>query len=160
AFDEMLRIIREEEPPRPSTRLSTTEELPSIAANRGLEPRQLSGLVRGELDWLVMKGLEKGRNRRYETANGLGRDIDHLPHDEPVQACPPSAGYRLRKFLRRNKGALVTAALLGVMLLATVGAVAGSVGWAARDRAARQAVLAQKITGALDEAKESYQCGK
>src|SRR6516164_5858667 len=65
AFDEVLRIIREEEPPKPSTRLSTTEELPSIAANRGLEPKKLSGLVRGELDWIVMKALEKDRNRRY-----------------------------------------------------------------------------------------------
>src|SRR5215471_4576461 len=68
AFLEVLRIIREEEPPRPSTRLSTTQELPSIAANRGVEPRRLSGLVRGELDWIVMKALEKDRNRRYETA--------------------------------------------------------------------------------------------
>ena len=68
----MLRVIREEESPRPSMRLSTTEELPSIAACRQLEPRKLSGLMRGELDWIVMKALEKDRNRRYETANGAG----------------------------------------------------------------------------------------
>ena len=71
ALLEVLRLVREEEPPRPSTRLSTTDELPSIAANRGLEPRKLSGLVRGELDWIVMKALEKDRSRRYETANGV-----------------------------------------------------------------------------------------
>src|SRR5262249_17395455 len=103
ALLEVLRLIREEEPPRPSTRLSTTDELPSIAANRGLEPRKLSGLVRGELDWIVMKALEKDRNRRYETANGLAGDIQRYLADESVLACPPSAGYRLRKFARRHK---------------------------------------------------------
>src|SRR5262249_36847274 len=102
ALLEVLRVIKEEEPPRPSTRLSTTEELPSIAANRGLEPARLSGVVRGELDWIVMKALEKDRNRRYETANSFAQDIQRYLADEPVLACPPSAGYRLRKFARRN----------------------------------------------------------
>src|SRR5262249_29611519 len=83
AILEMLRIIREEEPERPSTRLSTTDEMPSIAANRGLEPRKLSGLVKGELDWIVMKALEKDRNRRYETANGFAMDIQRYLADEP-----------------------------------------------------------------------------
>ena len=87
----MLRVIREEESPRPSLRLSTTEGLPSIAANRDLEPQKLSGLVRGELDWIVMKALEKDRNRRYETALGLAADLRRYLADEPVQACPPSA---------------------------------------------------------------------
>jgi WD40 repeat protein/serine/threonine protein kinase len=118
SFLELLRIIREEEPPRPSTRLSTTEELPAIAANRGVEPKKLSGLVRGELDWIVMKCLEKDRSRRYETANGLARDIERYLADEPVQACPPSPGYRLRKFLRRHKGPVLAAALVFVALLA------------------------------------------
>jgi WD40 repeat protein/tRNA A-37 threonylcarbamoyl transferase component Bud32/tetratricopeptide (TPR) repeat protein len=122
---EVLRIIREEEPPRPSTRLSSTAELPAIAANRGLEPRKLSGLVRGDLDWIVMKCLDKDRGRRYETANGLARDVERYLADEPVLACPPSAGYRFRKFARRNKRALATAALLGVMLLVAVAAVMG-----------------------------------
>jgi serine/threonine protein kinase/tetratricopeptide (TPR) repeat protein len=114
---EVLRLIREEEPPRPSTRLSTTEELASIAAKRGLEPKKLSGLVRGELDWIVMKCLEKDRSRRYETANGLARDIERYLHDEPVLACPPSALYRFRKFARRNRAALSTAALVAVALI-------------------------------------------
>src|SRR4029077_12545914 len=103
-FLEVLRLIREEESPRPSLRLSTTDELPSIAACRNIEPRKLSGLMRGELDWIVMKALEKDRNRRDETANGLAADLRRYLDDEPVQACPPSVGYRFRKFARRNKG--------------------------------------------------------
>ncbi len=98
AFDEMLRIIREEEPPIPSTRLSTTEGLPNIAANRSLEPKRLTGLVKGELDWVVMKALEKDRNRRYDTANDFAADIQRYLHNETVLACPVSAMYRFRKF--------------------------------------------------------------
>jgi tetratricopeptide (TPR) repeat protein len=135
ALLEVLRVIREEEPPRPSARLSTTEELPSVAANRGLEPRKLSGLVRGELDWIVMKALEKDRSRRYESANGFAADVQRYLADEPVLACPPSAAYRLRKFVRRNGGRLVFAT--GVCVL--VAAVLGSIGWAVRDRALREA---------------------
>jgi serine/threonine protein kinase/tetratricopeptide (TPR) repeat protein len=136
---EVLRIIREEEPPKPSTRLSTTEELASIAANRGAEPRKLRGLVRGDLDWIVMKCLEKDRNRRYETANGLVRDIERYLRDEPVQACPPSVGYRFRKFARRHKAGLVMAALL---LAATV--VSTVVVWQERQEAIRQRDTAQR----------------
>jgi hypothetical protein len=117
AMLEVLRLIREEEPPRPSTRLSTTDELPSIAATRGLEPKKLSGLVRGEVDWIVMKALEKDRGRRYETANGLAQDIGRYLADEPVQACPPSAAYRLRKFARRNKVALATVGTVALVLV-------------------------------------------
>src|SRR5205823_9547375 len=83
---EVLRIIREEEPPRPSTRLSTAEGLPSIAANRGVEPGKLSGLVRGELDWIVMRALEKDRGRRYPTANGFAQDLQRYLADEAVLA--------------------------------------------------------------------------
>ena len=100
---EMLRVIREQEPPKPSTKLSTADGLPTLAANRGTEPAKLTRLVRGELDWIVMKALEKDRNRRYETANGFALDVQRYLADEPVQACPPSLGYRLRKFARRNK---------------------------------------------------------
>jgi WD40 repeat protein/serine/threonine protein kinase len=117
ALLEVLRLIREEDPPKPSTRLSTTDELPSIAANRGLEPNKLTGLVRGELDWIVMKALEKDRNHRYESANSLGQDVERYLHDEPVQACPLSAWYRLRKFVRRNKGLVLAAGLLLVVLI-------------------------------------------
>jgi tetratricopeptide (TPR) repeat protein len=118
AFDEMLRIIREEEPPKPSTRLSSSDALPSIAANRSLEPLKLNRLVQGELDWIVMKALEKDRNRRYGTATGLAQDIGHYLADEQVQACPPSAGYRLRKFARRNKAAVLMTAVISASLIA------------------------------------------
>jgi serine/threonine-protein kinase len=135
-YDELRRIIREEEPPRPSTRISTlAQAATTVAAQRKSDPKRLSQLFRGELDWIVMKCLEKDRNRRYETANGLAQDLQRYLHDEPVQACPPSATYRLRKFVRRNSRVLATLALLSVMLLAAVGVVAGSLGWVARDRA-------------------------
>lgn len=117
AFDELMRIIREEEPPRPSFRLSTIETLPSVAACRRTESQRLPSLVRGELDWIVMKALEKDRSRRYETANGFAADIQRFLDDEPVLACPPSAGYRLQKLARRNKVALVTAALVATSLV-------------------------------------------
>ena len=118
AFLEMLRVIREEESPRPSMRLSTTEELPIIAACRHIEPRKLSGLVRGELDWIVMKALEKDRNRRYETANGLAADLRRYLDDEPVQACPPTAAYRLSKFAKKYRVALATACAFAAVLIA------------------------------------------
>jgi serine/threonine protein kinase len=91
AFDEMLRMIREVEPAKPSTKLSSSEELPTIAANRKLDPLKLAKLLRGDLDWIVMKCLEKERGRRYETANGLGMELQRFLADEPVLAGPPSA---------------------------------------------------------------------
>jgi WD40 repeat protein/serine/threonine protein kinase len=123
ALLEVLRLIREEDPPRPSQRLSTTEELPAVAASRGLEPRKLSSLVYGELDWIVMKALEKDRTRRYESANGLAQDLERHLADEPVAACPPSLSYRLGKFARRNKVVLATAAVVAVAVMTAVGAV-------------------------------------
>jgi tetratricopeptide (TPR) repeat protein len=117
AFDEVLRIIREEEPPKPSTRLNSSETLPAIAANRHTAPTRLSRDVSGELDWIVMKCLEKDRNRRYETASDLGNDIRRYLGDEPIQACPPSAAYRMRKFVRRNKLAMIAASFFVVALL-------------------------------------------
>jgi serine/threonine protein kinase/tetratricopeptide (TPR) repeat protein len=120
AYDEIRRLIREEEPPKPSTRLSSSDSLASIAAQRHTEPAKLSKLVRGDLDWITMKALEKDRTRRYETANGLARDIQRYLSDEPVEACPPSATYRLRKFARKNRAALTTAAVIGVLLVAGV----------------------------------------
>ena len=120
---EMLRVIREEEPSKPSTRLSSSDALPTLAANRGTEPAKLTKLVRGELDWIVMKALEKDRSRRYETANGFAADVQRYLADEPVQACPPSAGYRLRKFVRRHKGPVLAVSLV---VLALVGGIIGT----------------------------------
>jgi eukaryotic-like serine/threonine-protein kinase len=137
---EVLRLIREEEPPRPSTRLGTTEELPSIAACRSIEPRKLSGLVRGELDWIVMKALEKDRNRRYETANGLAADLRRYLNDEAVYAAPPTAAYRLSKFAKKHRAPLATACAFAVVLVA---ATVISLWQAVRaNRAKAEAVLA------------------
>ncbi len=120
AWDEMRRIIREEEPPRPSTRLSSSQTLPSLAAGRHTEPARLTKQVRGELDWIVMKSLEKDRTRRYESANGLAMDIERHLAGEPVLAAPPGARYRLRKFARKYRAALTTAAALALLLVAGV----------------------------------------
>jgi WD40 repeat protein/serine/threonine protein kinase len=118
AYDEMLRLIREEEPPRPSRRISTSgDRLATISAERNTEPAQLSRLVHGELDWIVMRCLEKDRTRRYEAASSLARDIQRYLADEPVEACPPSAGYKLHKFARKNKKLLTTAAAFAALLL-------------------------------------------
>ena len=143
AFLEVLRVIREEEAQRPSLRLSTTEDLPSIASCRHIEPRKLSALVRGELDWIVMKALEKDRNRRYETANGLAADLRRHLDDEPVQACPPSAWYRFGKFARRNKAALSAAGLIAAAMLAAVGMLAVSNVLIARERNQKEVALLQ-----------------
>src|SRR5437870_8133455 len=117
AYGEILRMIKEEEPPRPSTRLSDSgEALASISAQRQMEPAKLTKLVRGELDWIVMKTLEKDRNRRYETAKDFAADVQRYPADETVQACPPSAWYRFRKFARRNKAALMTIRVVAAAL--------------------------------------------
>jgi tetratricopeptide (TPR) repeat protein len=124
-FNEMLRMIREQEPPKPSTRLSDSKDtLPSISGQRHTEPAKLTKLVRGELDWIVMKALEKDRNRRYETASAFAADVRRYLHDEPVAACPPSLGYRLWKFTRRNKTVLTAGALIALaMILGTAGSV-------------------------------------
>ena len=115
AFDEMRRIIREEEPPKPSTRLSTLGATrTTVSANRKADARQLDRTVRGELDWIVMKALEKDRRRRYETANDFAADVMRYLTDQPVEACPPSAWYRFRKFASRNRRSLATTALLTV----------------------------------------------
>jgi WD40 repeat protein/serine/threonine protein kinase len=142
-YDEIRRIIREEEPPRPSTRMSTLGQAAATSSdNRHSDPRKLCQLLRGELDWVVMKALEKDRNRRYESASAFAADVQRYLNDEPVLACPPSAGYRLRKFARRNKRALATAASLGVMLLVAAGAVVASALWAADQAKARLEVEA------------------
>jgi WD40 repeat protein/serine/threonine protein kinase len=138
---EMLRVIREKEATKPSTKLSTAEGLPTLAANRGTEPAKLSKLLRGELDWIVMKALEKDRNRRYETANSFAMDLQRYLVDEPVQACPPSAGYRLRKFVRRNKVAVATAAAVVLVVVLAVLGLATSTLLIAREQQATAKAL-------------------
>ncbi|HKB06142.1 MAG TPA: protein kinase, partial [Gemmataceae bacterium] len=156
-YDEIRRIIREEEPPKPSTRLSTLGRASeTVSANRSSEPRKLSALVRRELDWIVMKALEKDRNRRYETISAFAQDVQRYLNDEPVLACPPSAWYRLRKFAWRNKRAIVSAVLLVGMLLVLLGGLA----WVVSDRAARQARTAVEVNQFLQQAESLYAANK
>src|SRR5580698_9881387 len=138
ALLEVLRIVREVEAPRPSAKLSTIDTLLNVAANRGTEPVKLSKLLRGELDWVVLKALEKDRTRRYETANGMARDIQRYLADEVVEARPPSTGYRLKKVLRRNKGQVIAAILILFALLAGItGTTAGLVEAKRQEQVAR-----------------------
>jgi serine/threonine protein kinase/Tfp pilus assembly protein PilF len=167
-YDEMRRIISEEEPPRPSTRISTLGlAATTFSAQCKSDPKRLSQLFRGELDWIVMKCLEKDRNRRYETASALARDIERYLHDEPVLACPPSAGYRLRKLARKHKKALAVSVAFAVLLAA--GAVfstwqairatlaeksardAEAVALAAEKKALEEAAVAKAVNDFLNE---------
>jgi serine/threonine protein kinase/tetratricopeptide (TPR) repeat protein len=150
-FAEMLQMIREMEPQKPSTRLSSSDELPSIAANRKLEPSRLTRLVHGDLDWIVMKALEKDRARRYETANGFAMDIQRYLADEPVSAGPPGAGYRLRKLVRRNKGPALATAAVAAALVGAVAAVVVVQARANRELGAKNEELAAKNTELADE---------
>jgi serine/threonine protein kinase/tetratricopeptide (TPR) repeat protein len=155
AYAEILRMIKEEEPPRPSTRLSDSgEALASISANRHTEPAKLTKLVRGELDWIVMKALEKDRNRRYETAGNFAADVQRYLNDEPVLACPPSAGYRLHKFARRRKGVLTASLLIALALV--VGTVLSA--WQARNANTRRLeaeTARQEAIDNLEQAREA-----
>jgi serine/threonine protein kinase len=141
AFDEIRRIIREEEPQRPSVRLSTSGTLAKVAAARKTEPAKLSRLMKGELDWVVMRCLEKDRSRRYDTASGLAKDVERYLKDEPVEARPPSAWYRLRKAARRNRAVLTVA---GVVAAAVVIGTAATL-WQAAKRIEEQAIAAAKL---------------
>ncbi len=147
AFDELLKILREEEPPKPSLRLSASKSLPSIAAHRKIEPKLLSTMVRGDLDWIVMKSLEKDRTRRYATAKDFADDVRRYLVDEPVEARAPSTFYRWSKLIRRNKTATTTiAAFAATLVFATFFS-----GWSwMSEREARM-----RETLALEEAKAS-----
>ncbi len=143
AFGELLRIIREEDPPTPSGRLSgLTERLGAIASRRGTTPDRLGRLVRGELDWIVMRALEKDRTRRYETASALAADVERFLRDEPVEAGPPGSLYRLVKFVKRRKGPVMAGVAIAVLLL---GGVIASTAFALR--AERQRAVAVYHSG-------------
>lgn len=160
AFSEVQRMIREDEPPRPSVRLAQDPiSLRRIAARRGSEPRKLARSVGGELDWIVMKAIEKDRLRRYETANGLAMDVRRYLAAEPVLAAPPSASYRLQKFVRRHKGTVAAGSAVALALF--VGVIAFA--WQARKTEARAAELERvaafqsNMLEQLDPAKASEQ---
>ncbi len=174
AYFEMLRKIREDEPLSPSSRLSQSKEtLQTTSEQRKTDPGRLPKLLRGELDWIVMKALEKDRTRRYETANGFARDIERYLSGDPVEAGPPSAAYRLQKFASKNRGLLGTVAAFVVLLV--LGAVVST--WQAvrarraeraatrqRDRADAEAATAKAVTdflqnGLLSQASAQQQSG-
>ncbi len=156
-FTEMLRTIREKEPERPSVRLSHSHEmLPAISTQRRTEPSILATMLRGELDWIVMKALEKDRTRRYDTANGFALDVQRYLDDEPVQACPPSASYRLRKSFRKHRAAIAIAATFAVVLL--VSAAVSTWQWREAEAARGEAVSkADAETVARQNAERSKQ---
>jgi len=140
---EKLRTIRDVDPPTPSNHLNTTAELPRLADDRGVEPRRLPGQLRGELDWIVMKCLEKDRNRRYETAHDLAADLRRYLNDEQVSAHPPSLGYRAQKWFRRHRTASLAASVAIVAVVTgSTGLVLGLVDAARADRKARVAAEA------------------
>jgi serine/threonine protein kinase/tetratricopeptide (TPR) repeat protein len=154
ALLEMLRMVREVDPPKPSTKVSTAETLPSIAASRDIEPEQLKRTLRGDLDWIVMKAIEKDRSRRYETANGFAADVmRHLAH-EPVVAAPPSRTYRMRKFVRKHRGAVVAASLVLLSLLA---GIAGTTVGMIRAESRRQEADAARVAEARAREGEKQQ---
>ncbi len=143
-MDEIRRIIREVDPPRPSMRLKTLDgaEMTTAAKRRNTEPAKLPSALRGDIDWIVMKCLEKDRARRYDTANGLAMDLQRHLDDEPVTARPPSQIYRFQKMVRRNK--VATFATIGIVVALAVGlglAMAALV----RERAAKERELAQSV---------------
>lgn len=142
-FEGMRRMIQELEPPLPSRRLASLNqaEVSTVVEHRSSGLRRLTGEVRGDLDWIVMQCLEKDRDRRYESASSLAQDISHFLSQEPVSAAAPSAVYRVRKFLRRNRG--VVAATAAMVLLLILGIVASS--WQAyRATIAESEVLARE----------------
>ena len=153
-YGEIQRIIREREPDRPSTRLSTMgDEVSDVAKHRHTDPGGLRKLLKGDLDWIVMKAIEKDRTRRYETANGMAMDVTRYQVCEPVLATPPSAAYRLRKFVRRNRGAVTGGGVIAAAVL--LGLAAASVGFVQAKRqeavAVKEAQNAAALSGFLQE---------
>jgi WD40 repeat protein len=142
AILEMLRMVREVDPPWPSTRVSTAQGLPGIAATRDIDRLRLKRQLRGDLDWIVMKALEKDRTRRYETASGFAADVLRHLTCEPVLAAPPSRAYRLQKFVRKNRGPVVAA---GLLVLALLGGIAGTTFGLIRANRARAQAVSQQI---------------
>jgi WD40 repeat protein/serine/threonine protein kinase len=145
SYEEIRRIIREEEPPKPSTRISTVgQAATTLSTQRKSNPKQLSRLFRGELDWIVMKALEKDRNRRYQTASAFAADVQRYLHDELVEARPPSALYRFRKLVRRHKRGFAMASFAAAALVAGVAALAVSNVRIGREKQQKEEALQEK----------------
>ena len=150
ALDEMLKLIREQEAPTPSSRLSSSDAKPTVAANRQTEPQKLGRFVKGELDWIVLKALSKDRDRRYETANGFAADVGRFLNHEAVLAGPVSTSYRVKKFVRRNRGQVLAASLV---LFALLAGIAGTTWQAYRAERALVAEAKQRETAEENERK-------
>jgi serine/threonine protein kinase/Tfp pilus assembly protein PilF len=149
AYGELQRIIREVDPPRPSTRLSTMRDtLPDVAARRRIEPRRLEQRIRGDLDWIILKAMEKDRSRRYESAADLASDVLRHLADKPVSARPPTTGYLLRKFARRHRGAVIASAVvLAVLVAGIIGTTIGLLrAQYQRAEAQRQTAIANAVS--------------
>ncbi|MFO0808039.1 MAG: protein kinase [Gemmataceae bacterium] len=157
-FDEMRRMIREDEPPRPSARVSTldAEARSTAAGKRGLDDRQFSRVLRGDLDWIVMKALEKDRSRRYESAGAFAADVERYLADEPVGARPPSAAYRLQKFTRRHRVGVFS----GLAVAVALSAIGGGFGYIAHNRDVRQAAAVLAAHEALADADRAEQAAR
>jgi serine/threonine protein kinase len=152
SYDEMRRIIREEEPPKPSTRISTLGmAATTVSTQRQSEPKQLSRLLRGDLDWIVMKCLEKDRSRRYDSASGLARDLERYLAREPVLARPPSTSYRLGKLVQRHRAGV----LAGVAVVAALVAGAVVAAWQAVVATQAKQHALEKEADALEKEKET-----
>ncbi|CAN5302258.1 hypothetical protein BH11PLA2_BH11PLA2_31700 [soil metagenome] len=154
SLSDMIRIIRESDSSRPSTQLSKAEDLAAIAVNRNIPPAKLLGLLKSDLDWIILKTLQKDRTQRYETANALARDIERYLADELVEARPPSTGYRLKKFFKRQKGQVIaTSLLLAVLLAGITGTTFALFEARKQERAARDETL-EKEAARANEARE------
>ena len=153
AFDEQRRIIREKDPPRASVRISSLGETATVVAeHRKTDVRKLHQLVRGDLDWIVLKALEKDRIRRYETASGFAADVERFLEHEPVDARPPSAGYRLSRFVRRNRSVvIVTLVIIALLVAGVIGTTSGLI-WAIRERDRATGTLVQLQNELVDRA--------
>ncbi|MEM7561020.1 MAG: serine/threonine protein kinase, partial [Planctomycetota bacterium] len=160
-FDELRRIIREENPPRPSARLSTlgNEVASTVSAARRLEPSSLVSSVRGDLDWIVMNAIDKDRNRRYPTAAAISADIKRYLNSELVEARPPSSWYRFRKFAARNRVVLVTGALVICSLVAGTSISLWQAAVAVQERDDKQVALLRSLASeaAATEAKHELE---
>ena len=151
ALDEMMRVIRDVEPPTPSSRIDSSDTLPSVASNRHIEPSRLGRFVRGDLDWIVMKALSKERQRRYDSPIAFSDDIERFLNHEPVTAGPPSSMYRLRKFVRRNRPQVIAASLILLALVAgIIGTTLGLIeARSQRQRADKRLTQIEKINAIL-----------
>ncbi len=157
ALHEVFRVIREDDPPPPSSRLGSSLDLPSVAANRATEPTRLGRFVRGDLDWVTLKALEKDRVRRYESAAALGADVERFLHHEPVAAGPPTLRYRAGKFVRRNRAAVVAASLVVLALvLGIIGTTLGLIEAGHQRDVADAARLAEKTERSKAESNLAY----